>query len=159
MRQAGLTGDDLRREVVRRRIAVTWHSEHNSSIWQGDKELVRPDGTLEFEQAQKRTLYFVELDRGATEWEKKVNLYDNARQFGAWQSQFGVHDYPAVLLITPPRRAQRIARTVSWSRPAARYLAQEWPDFLAGGAINGWWDIAADRHAVSLVDYETAVAP
>lgn len=152
MKRQGLSGDELRREVIRQRLTVTWFGEHVSSIWQGDNELVRPDGTLAIEQDQQRQLYFVELDRGATEWEKKVNLYDNARQFGAWQSQFGANEYPAVLVVAPARRSRRIAQVISWHKPTVRYLIQEWPDFLENGITNGWQDVTNGQRPISLVD-------
>lgn len=48
-KQRNLGKDAARRYITQNRLSVTWHGEHEAAIWQGDKELVRPDGLLEIE--------------------------------------------------------------------------------------------------------------
>lgn len=148
-KQRKLEKDAARRFITQNRLSMTWHGEHEAAIWQGDKELVRPDGVLEIEQGGERTLYFVELDRGHTKWEKKVNVYDNARQFGGWQSKFGINEYPHVLVIVPPNRNKRVAEAIAAHQPTVRYLIKEWPNYLAE-PMSGWVDADGQNGSVSI---------
>lgn len=110
---------------------------------------MRPDGLLEIEQGGKRTLYFVEMDRGHTKWEKKVNVYDNARQFGGWQSKFGINEYPKVLVVVPPHRSKRVADKIATYNPTVHYLIKEWPEYLAE-PLSGWVDVVRQNGSVSI---------
>ena len=139
-----------------RRLLIRWHSEREAAVWQTDKELVRPDGAMEIIIGRERSFFFVELDRGHTRWEKKVAVYDNARQFGGWQNQFGIHDYPAVLLVVPDGHSQRVGDRVAAQKPQTRYLLKEWSDFLAE-PMAGWQDVGGDRNIALTPD--TIVSP
>lgn len=142
---------EAQRFVAPRKLAATWWGERRASIWQHDQEIVRPDGILEFEQGGKRLLFFIELDRGNTEWSKKVRAYENARSFGGWQGQFQHNQYPAVLVVVPARRLQAVSREIMRQRSQVHYFIKEWPELMETSIADCWQSVTQPGPSISLL--------
>lgn len=119
---------------------LTWFNESAAILRDGEEELVRPDGLAVLETKDKdwEAGYFVEMDRGNTNWAKKVDLYERAQRQSAWQVVFQLQKYPPVLCVTPRRLQRTVAETIREKRPLTRFYLKNWDDFLAAGVFEGW---------------------
>ncbi|MBK8989706.1 MAG: replication-relaxation family protein [Chloroflexi bacterium] len=122
---------------------MTWFNEWAAILRQEEEELVRPDGVAILERARSdmEVGYFIEMDRGNTDWQKKIAFYDRAYQRSAWRQVLRVTDYPAVLCVVVSEWVEAEAiQIVREKRPITRYLFKTWERFLAEDVYQGWLD-------------------
>lgn len=81
------------------------------------------------------------MDRGNTEWAKKIDFYERARQHSDWQQQLDMNRYPGVLCAVPPRKVESVLKIVQVKQPVTRFLLKTWGTFLGReGVFAGWID-------------------
>lgn len=119
---------------------LTWFNETAAILRDGEEELVRPDGlaVLETKNGDWEAGYFIEMDRGSTNWAKKVAHYERARQQSGWQGVFQLQMYPPVLCVVPRRLQRTIEETIQEKRPMTCFYLKSWDDFLTGEVLAGW---------------------
>ena len=119
---------------------MTWFNEMAAALHRDDEELVRPDGLAIVEpgEGSQDIGFFVEMDRGHTNWEKKIVLYERARQQSLWKVALKVETYPAVLCVVPARLQRVVFRVVEEKRPLTQYYIKSWESFLQGDLLSGW---------------------
>ena len=121
---------------------MTWYNEWAAILRQGDEELVRPDGVAILEQvgSEVEVAYFIEMDRGNTDWRKKVTFYDRAYQRSGWRQVLRVTNYPVVLCVVPEWAQAEAIQAAREQRPTTRCLFKTWGRFLAEDVWQGWLD-------------------
>ncbi len=121
---------------------MTWYNEWAAILRQDEEELVRPDGVaiLERTGGDEEQGYFIEMDRGNTDWQKKVSFYERAYQRSPWRSLFQVQQYPTVLCVVPSALMAEVVQVVRQKRPLTRFWLKTWESFLAEGVLTGWRD-------------------
>jgi hypothetical protein len=119
---------------------MTWFNELAATLRDGEEELVRPDGLAIIEAGGQEweTGWFIEMDRGNTNWEKKVAYYERARRQSAWEAVFRVQAYPAVLCVVPRRLQRKVVEIIQGQRPLTRFYVKSWEDFLQQEVFAGW---------------------
>lgn len=137
--------------IVRQRadLEMKWANEKLASIWNKDNEIVRPDGAMLLKQDERITAHFIEMDRGATRWEEKVEAYEKAQEIGEWMGRWRLWTFPPVLSIVPAGRSKQIAKIVAEKRRKVVHLLKEWPDVLRSDVLEGWLDVGSGQ-SVSL---------
>lgn len=127
-------------------VQVGWRNERQSILQHMHKkqendmpwELSRPDATALFRTPNNLYTYFLELDRGGSDWEAKVKHYHNALRFSNWQRQLGVERFPPILCVLPPEAFSRLGRWLRGQGEQVQYYLKTWPDLLAGNPVEKW---------------------
>lgn len=121
---------------------MTWYNEWAAILRYEEEELVRPDGVAILERMGGGTEYgyFIEMDRGNTDWQKKVSFYERAYQRSPWRTLFQVQQYPVVLCVVPSALMGEVAGVVRQERPLTRFWLKTWEALLAGDVLTGWLD-------------------
>ena len=121
---------------------MTWYNEWAAILRQDEEELVRPDGLAILERigGDEEQGYFIEMDRGNTDWQKKVSYYERAYQRSPWRSLFQVQGYPTVLCVVPSALKAEVVQVVRQKRPLTRFWLKTWEAFLAEEVLIGWLD-------------------
>lgn len=124
-----------------------WHNEAGSVIYsQHDTqdEIVRPDATFTTQfQPQPDTdlcdfTRFIEMDRGSTKWESKVQQYNRAFAEGNWQNRFD--RFPTVLCVLPNRLFDKGVGQIRTHLGPVRFYGKTWGDFIED-PCSDWLDI------------------
>lgn len=134
-----------------------WWNERQSIIYHRQAqtaqktplELARPDATLSLETSLGQYLYYLEMDRGGTDWDKKTAVYKSALTHGDWELRLGREQFPTVLCLVPDRALRGLARRLPHRAGPVTYWLKSWTDFLETGPITGWLDTLT-RDTVSL---------
>lgn len=121
---------------------MTWYNEWAASLRYEEEELVRPDGVAILEQvgSEVERGYFIEMDRGNTDWRKKATFYDRAYQRSGWRQVLRMTNYPVVLCVVPGALLAEVVQVMRQERPLTRFWLKTWEAFLAEGALAGWLD-------------------
>ena len=119
---------------------MTWFNEWAAILRQEEEELVRPDGVaiLERPSEQGEWGYFIEMDRGNTDWRKKLTFYERAYHRSPWRQVLQVARYPTVLCVVPEAVQAEVVQVVREKRPTTRYLLKSWERFLGTDSLSGW---------------------
>lgn len=117
---------------------LVWYNEMAAALHQDDNELVRPDGLAVLYEGETQQSFFIEMDRGSTDWERKIHFYERARFMGNWRGQLILNQFPEVLCVTPKGRSARLLETVQAKKPLTRYWIKEWDALLVGDVLAGW---------------------
>ncbi len=112
-------------------------------------ELARPDATLALETSLGQHLYYLEVDRGGTDWDKKTAVYQTACTQGNWELRLGREQFPTVLCLVPDSAVRGLARRLPHRAGPVNYWLKGWENFLATGPVTGWLD-SLTRDTVSL---------
>lgn len=128
---------------------LIWYNEMAAALHRGEEELVRPDGLASLYDTDWRANFFIEMDRGNTDWPKKLAFYERARRQSDWQQQLMLSQYPDVLCVVPTGKAGMLAQAVRARKPETRFLVKEWDDFMRGDVLQEWLD-AERQHPVTL---------
>lgn len=115
-------------------------------------ELTRPDGTWFIEKARGLFIYYLELDRGHTDWDKKVIHYQQGYTNGQWEQQLGQEWFPPVLCLVPDKRYKSLNTWLPNQGGRVRYLLRTWPAFWQSDPFEGWLDTVTGKQ-VSLLTY------
>ncbi|MBK7179573.1 MAG: replication-relaxation family protein [Chloroflexi bacterium] len=134
--QVAATGVDKR---------LIWYNEMAAALYHGEDELVRPDGLASLYDDTWRANFFIEMDRGNTDWGKKLEFYDRARRQSSWRQQLMLSQYPDVLCVVPPGRAMGLVQLIQAKKPETRFLVKEWDAFVTEDALDGWLDVGPQR--------------
>lgn len=133
---------------------MTWYNEWAAILRQEEEELVRPDGAaiLERTGGDGERGYFIEMDRGNTDWQKKVSFYERAYQRSPWRSLFQVQQYPTALCVVPSALMGAVVQVVRQERPLTRFWVKTWEALLVEGALTGWLDPLREGEAKLLAE-------
>ncbi|MEM9773637.1 MAG: replication-relaxation family protein [Chloroflexota bacterium] len=128
-------------------LPFDWHNEAGSVIYsQHDTqdEIVRPDATFTTQfQPQPNTdlcdfTRFIEMDRGSTKWEAKVQQYNRAFAEGDWQNTFD--RFPTVLCVLPNRLFDKGVDRIRIHLGPVRFYGKTWGSFIEN-PCSDWLDI------------------
>lgn len=84
--------------------------------------------------------FFIEMDRGNTNWGHKIAYYERARRQSDWRQQLRLSQYPTVLCVTPKGEAAELRQMVQTQKPMTQFWVKEWDDLCGGAALAGWVD-------------------
>ena len=131
-------------ETRHHHIPARWVGEWHCSIYEGEREWVRPDGLMIFNPPNQPVAhYFVELDRTTPyhprkRWLQKVQAYEAARQRGQWQGTFGMQTFPSVTAVVPTGYGARVTQVLREAQPTVTWLVKEWGAVLTEGILTAW---------------------
>ncbi len=133
-----------------RGMELLWFNEAAAILRAGEEEIVRPDGMGVVMGQEREIPFFVEMDRGNTEWAHKVAAYERARRQSSWQQALQVDgwqpaDFPPVLCVTPAALAKKALTTIGQQRGQVRFYLKTWEAFLASDIGAGWYDIRQEK--------------
>lgn len=122
---------------------LVWFNESAAMLCRGEEELVRPDGIAVLMGGERQVAFFVEMDRGHTNWESKVEFYERARRQSAWRETLRVDNwqpavYPAVLCVVPREIETKVYTAVRRQRPQTPFYVKTWETFLTTEMFSGW---------------------
>lgn len=119
-------------------LSFTWANEKQSIMHyrnESDKEVVRPDATfitefsLQPEKSTFQSAKFIEMDRGSTQWENKVSMYNIAFDEGNWKKSFA--HFPYVLCVVPDRLYEKAIQSIQVNLESVEFCVASWSDFLS----------------------------
>lgn len=134
----------LRLHVRREEGELIWFNEAASMVHVGQEEIVRPDGLGVLLSGGREAAFFVEMDRGHTDWAHKVKAYDQAYQSNVWRRMFKISGwqptaYPPVLCVVPDGLLEKARETIGQERPMTEFYIKGWSAFLAEETLCGWY--------------------
>ena len=138
----------LRLGGLERGCDLVWFNESAAMQRYGEEEIVRPDGIAILMGEGQQAAFFVEMDRGNTDWAHKVKAYERGRRQVAWQVALRVDGwqpttYPAVLCVAPDGIAREVANTIAGSPAQTQFYLKSWRTFLETDILGGWYDCHA----------------
>ena len=134
----------------REEMEMLWYNESATILRQGDEEIVRPDGLGVFVGPERQASFFVEMDRGNTDWPHKVAAYERARRQSGWQHALQVDGwrpatFPAVLCVTPTDLTHEAMTAVGQVSGQTTFYLKTWQRFLTTDILGGWYNIRAEK--------------
>ena len=140
----------LRTGGIQRGCELVWFNESAGIQRYGEEEIVRPDGIAVLMGEKQQVPFFVEMDRGNTDWPHKVAAYERARRQVVWQNTLRVDGwqpaaYPAVLCVVPEEMAREVAGTIAGCPAQTRFYLKGWQTFLETDVFTGWYDCHAGK--------------
>ncbi|MEM8863490.1 MAG: replication-relaxation family protein [Chloroflexota bacterium] len=150
----------LRLMSQKHNLLFDWKNEANSVVYSrhdSQDEIVRPDATFTswFQpdpmSSPKSFARFIEMDRGSTKWEAKVEQYNRAFAEGNWQNRFD--RFPTVLCVLPNRLFDKGVDQIRTHLGPVRFYGKTWGDFIED-PCSDWLDInSGDPAALLPADY------
>ena len=129
---------------------LMWFNESAAILRREQEELVRPDGIAVLIGPQRHTPFFIEMDRGYTDWPKKVAAYEKARQQSPWAVTLRVDSwrpsvFPTVLCVVPAALEGMVQKEIESKRPQTKFYIQSWERFLAADIFVNWYDSSSGQ--------------
>jgi hypothetical protein len=133
-----------------RGMELLWYNESATILRQDEAEIVRPDGLGVLVGQERQTPFFVEMDRGNTDWAHKVAAYERARRQSEWQQALYVDGwrpvtFPAVLCVTPTNLARTATTIISQAPGQTAFYLKTWERFLTTDILADWYNIRAGQ--------------
>lgn len=119
---------------------LLWFNETATTLRCGEEELVRPDGLGVIENKQENPAFFVEMDRGNTDWAQKVQWYERARVDGSWRWSLAIDGwrperYPVVLCVVPGGLEEKVQKTIQAQKAQTLFYVKTWESFRQIGSL------------------------
>ena len=136
---------------------LVWFNEMATILRQGDEEIVRSDGMGVLMGEGGGTAYFVEMDRGNTDWRKKVQSYERARSQTAWRQVLRVDNwqpsaYPGVLCVVPDWMEKRVREEIWGQKPQTHFYVKGWKSFWETEIFEDWHTASGGKEEVSVAE-------
>jgi len=136
---------------------LVWFNEMAAILRQGEDEVVRPDGTAVLMGGKEEAAFFIEMDRGNTEWGKKVAAYERARVQLPWRQTLRVDGwqptrYPGVLCVVPAALESAVRAHIMERQPETRFYVKSWERFLLTDIFTGWYQVGVGPVATALLE-------
>lgn len=124
---------------------LIWFNESAAIQRTGEEEVVRPDGFAILMGQERQLPFFIEMDRGNTDWAHKVAAYERGRQRVAWQIGLRIDGwqpttYPAVLCVIPNGLEREVVGAIAGSQARTRFYLKSWHTFLTTDIFTDWYE-------------------
>jgi len=132
-------------------LPFAWRNEARSIINDrndSSKEIVRPDATfitsfsIQPDAPLQQSAKFIEMDRGATRWEHKVDLYNHAYEDGNWKKLS--NQFPIVLCVVPDYLYKKSIRQIETNLDSVEFCVTSWSEFLKDPL--SWFSVNAEEN-------------
>ena len=131
-------------------LGAVWLNEREASVRNDTgKEVVRPDGIMRLAEGERRVDLFLEMDRGATPWEEKLEKYMDTLDL-VW----GVEAHLQLLCVVQGKDMKRLTKLMGeMTHPQMTCLLKTWESVLAGNFLTGWLSVRSGG-VISLFPFE-----
>lgn len=129
-------------------IKMDWKNEKACMLFDDSQrlEIVRPDAFFQYEfetpDGQPISGYYIEMDRGATDWEKKILAYEQALEAGLLWTR-------SVACVVPQNQKKQAINQIRSGLEGTDFVVKTLREFLIN-PICGWWSVDQEREIAFL---------